>query len=122
MRAKMRRSLDKTRDGRFDLKQGRGGIADIEFIVQYSVLRFAAEHPELAVWTDNVRLLETLDRLALLPGHAAQDLTHAYKALRAAYHRNALEETPGLVPDAELVAERDAVAALWQQLMEADGA
>jgi glutamate-ammonia-ligase adenylyltransferase len=122
MRAKMRRSLDKTRDGRFDLKQGRGGIADIEFIVQYSVLRFAAEHPELTVWTDNVRLLETLDRLALLPGHAAQDLTHAYKALRAAYHRNALEETPGLVPDAELVAERDAVAALWQQLMEADGA
>jgi glutamate-ammonia-ligase adenylyltransferase len=85
--------------GRFDLKQGRGGIADIEFIVQYSVLRWAAEHPELTVWTDNVRLLETLDRLRCCRARAAADLTDAYKALRAAYHRNALQETPGVVPD-----------------------
>jgi glutamate-ammonia-ligase adenylyltransferase len=120
MRAKMRDKLDKSRDGRFDLKQGRGGIADIEFIVQYSVLRWASAHPELSVWTDNVRLLETLDRLALLPGHAAVELTDAYKALRAAYHRNALEETPGLVPETELTAEREAVAGYWQRLMEAE--
>ena len=118
MRTKMRAALDKGREGRFDLKQGRGGIADIEFIVQYSVLRWAAEHPELTVWTDNVRLLETLDRLALLPGQAAQELTDAYKALRAAYHRNALQDSPGLVSDTELVAERDAVTRLWQQLMD----
>jgi glutamate-ammonia-ligase adenylyltransferase len=119
MRDKMRANLDKTRGGRFDLKQGRGGIADIEFIVQYSVLRWANAHPELTVWTDNVRLLETLDRLALLPGHAAVELTDAYKALRAAYHRNALQDTPGLVPADELVAEREAVAGLWAALMEA---
>ncbi len=118
MRAKMRAALDKSRRGNFDLKQGRGGIADIEFIVQYAVLRWAAAHPELTVWTDNVRLLETLDRLALLPGHAAQELTDAYKALRAAYHRNALQDSPGLVPDAELAAEREAVTRLWQQLMD----
>ena len=123
MRRKMRDNLDKTRagdgssPGRFDLKQGRGGIADIEFMVQYSVLRWAAEHPELTVWTDNVRLLETLGRLRLLPGHAAGELTDAYKALRAAYHRNALQDTPGLVPDTELVAEREAVAALWDELL-----
>lgn len=124
MRAKMRASLDKSRrgdsdvPGRFDLKQGAGGIADIEFVVQYSVLRWAAEHPELTVWTDNVRLLETLDRLALLPGHAAQELTDAYKALRAAYHRNALQDSPGLVADTELRHERVAVTRLWQAVME----
>ncbi|MCG6943401.1 MAG: bifunctional [glutamate--ammonia ligase]-adenylyl-L-tyrosine phosphorylase/[glutamate--ammonia-ligase] adenylyltransferase [Thiohalocapsa sp.] len=122
MRDKMRASLDKTRDDRFDLKQGRGGIADIEFIVQYSVLRWAAEHPELTDWTDNVRLLQTLDHLALLPGHAAGELTEAYKALRTAYHRNALQDTPGVVPDTELVAERDAVAGLWRRLIEAGSA
>jgi len=121
MRDKMRASLDKSGEGRFDLKQGRGGIADIEFIVQYSVLRWAAEHPELTVWTDNVRLLDTLDRIALLPGHAAQDLTEAYKALRAAYHRNALQDTPGLVADTELVAEREAVAGLWKKLRGTSG-
>ncbi|KAA6184309.1 bifunctional [glutamate--ammonia ligase]-adenylyl-L-tyrosine phosphorylase/[glutamate--ammonia-ligase] adenylyltransferase [Thiohalocapsa marina] len=118
MREKMRTNLDKTGAGLFDLKQGRGGIADIEFMVQYLVLRWAAAHPELAAWTDNVRLLETLQRLQLLPGSGADDLTAAYKALRAAYHRNALEDTPGLVPDDHLQTERDRVAALWVALME----
>ncbi len=117
MRAKMRASLDKSRAGRFDLKQGHGGIADIEFMVQYSVLRWAAEHPELAVWTDNIRLLETLARLDLLPGQAAEDLTEAYKALRAVYHRSALQEQPTTVPDDTLTDERERVQALWRELI-----
>jgi glutamate-ammonia-ligase adenylyltransferase len=118
MREKMRENLDKTRSGLFDLKQGRGGIADIEFMVQYSVLRWAAAQPDLTVWTDNIRLLESLQRLHLLPGETAVDLTAAYKALRAAYHRNALQDTPGLVADDQLQAERGRVADLWQELME----
>ncbi len=118
MRNKMRDNLDKTRNGLFDLKQGHGGIADIEFMVQYSVLRWAEAHPDLTIWTDNVRLLETLERLQLLPGETAVDLTNAYKALRAVYHRNALQDTPGLVPDAQLQPERARVAAIWQDLME----
>jgi glutamate-ammonia-ligase adenylyltransferase len=128
MRAKMRANLDQSRvdaaggdeqaDDVFDLKQGRGGIADIEFMVQYSVLRWAAEHPDLITWTDNIRLLETLDALRLLPGNAAAELTDAYKALRGAYHRNALQDTPGLVADSALRAERQAVQALWLAVME----
>lgn len=118
MRARMRRELDKGRAGRFDLKQGRGGIADIEFMVQYAVLRWASAHPDLADWTDNIRLLETLSRHDLLPGDAAAELTAAYKALRAAYHRSALQEEPTVVPDGELKAERERVADLWDRLME----
>ncbi len=118
MREKMRANLDKTGDGRFDLKQGHGGIADIEFMVQYSVLRWASGHPDLAVWTDNVRLLETLARLDLMPGNAAQDLTAAYKDLRAAYHRSALQEQPTTIPDDLLVEQRARVQALWRELME----
>ncbi|NEX19442.1 bifunctional [glutamate--ammonia ligase]-adenylyl-L-tyrosine phosphorylase/[glutamate--ammonia-ligase] adenylyltransferase [Thiorhodococcus mannitoliphagus] len=118
MRRKMRDSLDKTRDGRFDLKQGAGGIADIEFMVQYAVLRWAAAHPELTDWTDNVRLLETLARLDLLPGKAADDLTEAYKALRAAYHRSALQEQPKTIPVDQLAPERERVQSLWRTLME----
>ena len=118
MRARMRRELDKGRAGRFDLKQGRGGIADIEFMVQCAVLRWASAYPDLADWTDNIRLLETLSRHALLPGDAAAELTRAYKSLRAAYHRSALQEEPTVVPDAELRAEREQVAALWGRLLE----
>ncbi|AGA90481.1 glutamine synthetase adenylyltransferase [Thioflavicoccus mobilis 8321] len=119
MRAKMRGSLDKSGDGRFDLKQGAGGIADIEFMVQYSVLRWAAHHPELTHWTDNVRLLETLAELDLLPGTAAADLTAAYKALRAAYHRSSLQGEPTTIAEERLVDERARVRTLWAELMEA---
>jgi glutamate-ammonia-ligase adenylyltransferase len=118
MRRKMRENLDKTRDGRFDLKQGRGGIADIEFMVQYSVLRWAREHPGLADWPDNIRLLETLKTLDLLPGSAAEDLTIAYKELRAAYHRSALQEEPTTIPDDRLLDSRERVETLWRELME----
>ncbi|MES9976773.1 MAG: bifunctional [glutamate--ammonia ligase]-adenylyl-L-tyrosine phosphorylase/[glutamate--ammonia-ligase] adenylyltransferase, partial [Candidatus Thiodiazotropha sp.] len=38
MREKMRASLDKSNPDQFDLKQGTGGIVDIEFMVQYTVL------------------------------------------------------------------------------------
>jgi len=118
MRERMRENLDRTRNGWFDLKQGRGGIADLEFMVQYLVLRWAAQHPALADWTDNSRLLVTLARLDLLPGTAATDLTGAYKALRAAYHRSALQEQPTRIPDNQLVGPREQIRAWWRELME----
>ncbi len=45
MRAKMRSKLDSSNEQEFDLKQGSGGIGDIEFLVQYLVLANAAAHP-----------------------------------------------------------------------------
>ena len=38
MRERMRSELSHARTGYFDIKQDKGGIADIEFIVQYGVL------------------------------------------------------------------------------------
>jgi glutamate-ammonia-ligase adenylyltransferase len=118
MREKMRQQLDKTKGGRFDLKQGQGGIADIEFMVQYSALRWAHQRPDLAEWPDNIRLLETLSRHDLLPNRAADDLTRAYKALRAAYHRSSLQDQPTTIPDDQLVEDRGSVRAIWRDLLE----
>jgi glutamate-ammonia-ligase adenylyltransferase len=87
-------------------------------MVQYSVLRWASQHPDLAVWTDNIRLLETLARLELMPGNAAEDLTAAYKELRAAYHRSALQDQPTTIPEDSLVEPRQRVRTLWHELME----
>ena len=47
MRAKMRKQLDKSSAQQFDLKQGAGGIGDIEFLVQYLVLKNADVHPAI---------------------------------------------------------------------------
>ncbi|MCF6355927.1 MAG: bifunctional [glutamate--ammonia ligase]-adenylyl-L-tyrosine phosphorylase/[glutamate--ammonia-ligase] adenylyltransferase [Candidatus Polarisedimenticolaceae bacterium] len=117
MREKMRQSLDKTVAGQFDLKQGVGGIADIEFMVQYAVLRWAFQYPDLLEWTDNIRLLEGLSRHRLMAGEAAEQLADAYRVLRTASHRKSLQDAPALVADDELAEERNLVRSVWRTLM-----
>ncbi|MCU7852262.1 MAG: bifunctional [glutamate--ammonia ligase]-adenylyl-L-tyrosine phosphorylase/[glutamate--ammonia-ligase] adenylyltransferase [Candidatus Thiodiazotropha sp. (ex Monitilora ramsayi)] len=118
MREKMRASLDKSTSERFDLKQGVGGIVDIEFMVQYTVLRWAHDYPDLLVWSDNIRLLETLSRLGLLSDHAADRLMGVYKVLRAAYHRTALQDQEALVDSQKLAEEAALVQDIWSWLMQ----
>jgi len=120
MRERMRAQLDRSRDGRFDLKQGHGGIADIEFMVQYSVLRWAARHPDLLDWSDNIRLLESLACRALLPGESAAALADSYRALRSAYHHLTLQNEPGLIPEGQLQEERRRIRELWRGLLGPD--
>src|SRR5690606_31904146 len=47
MRRRMRAELDRSDAGGFDLKQGEGGLVDVEFLLQYLVLRDAAQVPSL---------------------------------------------------------------------------
>ncbi|MDF3031253.1 MAG: glnE, partial [Moraxellaceae bacterium] len=94
MRTKMRSHLSSEAPGKkgrgFDLKQDRGGIVDIEFMVQYGVLAWAHETPELTRYPDNVRILEGLAHHGLLPADAAAGLRDAYLQYRARGHRLAL--------------------------------
>jgi glutamate-ammonia-ligase adenylyltransferase len=117
MRDRMRRELADGGPDRFDIKQDRGGIADIEFLVQYLVLAHAGEHPALVHYSDNIRQLEALVAAGLLGEADASLLREAYLAYRTRLHRLALDGQPGLVPAAELAHYREAVAALWCRLM-----
>lgn len=118
MRERMRRELAQESGARFDLKQARGGVADIEFVVQYEVLRRAADTPALIEFTDNIRLIEVLAEAGHLTADEARLLTDAYRAYRSRVHRLALLGRPAVVePDAELEGFRDAVAALWHRRM-----
>ncbi|WP_019895925.1 bifunctional [glutamate--ammonia ligase]-adenylyl-L-tyrosine phosphorylase/[glutamate--ammonia-ligase] adenylyltransferase [Hydrogenovibrio halophilus] len=117
MRDKMRRSLDKTNAEVFDLKQGRGGIVDIEFMVQYFVLGYAGEIAELLQWSDNIRLLEAIAQQQLLPESESQALIDAYRHYRARYHRLALQNKKARVPADEYADDREAVAAIWDRVM-----
>ena len=101
---------------RFHLKQGSGGIVDIEFIVQFAVLAWANRHPQLAHWSDNVRILETLAREELLPEGEAQALTEAYLQYRGAAHQLALQQQPGEVDAALFATEREQVVRCWNTL------
>ncbi len=117
MREKMRDSLDDSDDTHLDIKQGRGGIADIEFMVQYAVLRWANEYPDLLDWSDNARTLETLAKHQLLNGDLADRLLLAYRAYRAEYHRRSLQQEKGTVVHEKFGQESELVQAAWQSLM-----
>lgn len=115
MRERIRREHDRSDSAFFDLKQGLGGITDIEFMVQYGVLRWAHLYNELLEFSDNLRLLERLTGLGLMPAPMGTVLHDAYFALRAAVHRSALQEIEGLVEDTKFRQHRDAVAAAWRE-------
>lgn len=118
MRERMRAELDRSSADQFDPKQGVGGVADIEFMVQYAILRWSHEHPALMGWTDNVRLLDSLAAEGLLPRERADLLADTYRALRAATHRAALRGEGGLLSGGEFAEARAAVSAFWHELME----
>ena len=127
MRLRMRRELSKARAGQFDIKQDAGGIADIEFLVQYWVLAAAHVDPELLTYTDNIRQLEGLAAVGVLEPKRAQWLTDAYIGYRTVLHHLSLEAQGGRregqgdrVVDAAPYAEtRAQVIEIWRETFEA---
>ncbi len=107
MRKRMRDALGNADRDKMHLKQDDGGVADIEFVVQYLVLAHASEHPSLLTYTDNFRVLELVDSLGLLPDDVAKKLSSCYLELRARLHRQALQEAGAVVsrdPDLNTIA------------------
>jgi len=117
MRAKMRASLERREAGRWDVKQGGGGLIDAEFITQYLCLRHAAQHAGVIEYTDNWRQLEALAAAGLVEAPQKDALLAAERAYRGWLHRRSLQSQDGLADDADLKEHRAAVAALWQQFM-----
>ncbi|PHS69925.1 MAG: bifunctional [glutamate--ammonia ligase]-adenylyl-L-tyrosine phosphorylase/[glutamate--ammonia-ligase] adenylyltransferase [Methylophaga sp.] len=118
MRAKMREQLDKSTAQLFDLKQGLGGIADIEFMVQYAVLAWSETLPELLVYTDNIRILEALKLTGKLSEEDGDMLAGAYRYYRDLANHCVLQETPAVVSIAEVAVYRPQVKAVWQRWLE----
>lgn len=117
MREKMRAALLKPTPGLFDLKQGNGGIADIEFMVQFLVLAYAADYPQLTVHTDNNRLLASLADCQLLPSTTTSLLKTAYCSYRDLGHKQALQGMKALIAEAEVLVIKTEIESVWQQLM-----
>jgi [glutamine synthetase] adenylyltransferase / [glutamine synthetase]-adenylyl-L-tyrosine phosphorylase len=119
MRMRMRRELSKAGAGQFDIKQDAGGIADIEFLVQYWVLAAANVYPELLTYTDNIRQLEGLAGVGVLERATAQWLTDAYIGYRTVLHHLSLEGQGERVVEAAPYAEtRARVVEIWNEVFE----
>jgi glutamate-ammonia-ligase adenylyltransferase len=121
MRARMRKELDRSEAGRFDLKHGRGGVGDIEFIVQYLVLRNARNFPAVIRFSDNIRQIAALAAVGRLDVQTAARLQVAYREFRRRLHHLSLNDRPPFVGDDELLAERDLVVAVWERHLAGPG-
>ena len=115
MRTRMRKELDRSESGRFDLKHGRGGIGDIEFIVQYLVLLHAGRYPAVIRYSDNIRQVAALASAGLLDVQTAARLQGVYREFRQRLHHLSLNDRPPIVGDEELAGERAFVTAVWDQ-------
>ncbi|HEX2830728.1 MAG TPA: bifunctional [glutamate--ammonia ligase]-adenylyl-L-tyrosine phosphorylase/[glutamate--ammonia-ligase] adenylyltransferase [Burkholderiales bacterium] len=113
MRRKMLDAHPNT-SGLFDLKHDRGGIIDVEFIVQYLVLGHSHEHEELTKNLGNLALLKIAARLGLIPEDAALAAHDAYHRFRQLQHALRLqgERYARIAPEAAR-GEAQAVRALW---------
>jgi glutamate-ammonia-ligase adenylyltransferase len=106
------------RSDQFDLKHDAGGMIDIEFIVQFLVLRNAAQYPQLTADIGNIALLKLCGELGLIDTTLAGDVAHAYRSFRKMQHEIRLQGHDRARVTMERVA-RDAenVRRLWKEVM-----
>lgn len=100
----------------FEIKQGVGGIVDIEFLVQYLVLVHAHRSPALLTYTDNFRILEAAQECQLLDQNEMQTLIDAYLEFRSALHQLALQTEDGLLSTESRQRLQSSVSAIWDKL------
>ncbi|MFK5040341.1 bifunctional [glutamate--ammonia ligase]-adenylyl-L-tyrosine phosphorylase/[glutamate--ammonia-ligase] adenylyltransferase [Glaesserella parasuis] len=117
MREKMYHHLSKTTAGQFYLKTDQGGITDIEFIAQYLVLNYAHQYPQMADWSDNVRIFERAVDCGILTADEGERLKGCYTGLRDQIHRLNLLNKESIVDASEFIDERQYVATCWQRFL-----
>ena len=112
----------KMRDGHpidsslFDIKHDRGGMVDIEFMVQFLVLAYANKYPQLAAHKGNLALLKRSGEAGLIEPQQAEAVCRIYRSLRELQHKMRLNnQTPCRVDAAEI--DTMPVLALWEMLL-----
>jgi len=103
------------RSGLFDVKHGRGGMIDVEFVVQFLVLAHSHAHPTLTGNLGNIALLRMSAELGLIPGDLAQGAREAYREFRRLQHTLRLKGARyARVPGEQIEAHAKVVRALWR--------
>jgi glutamate-ammonia-ligase adenylyltransferase len=98
MRQRWRAERDRSDAAQQDLKQGHGGLLDIEFALQGLVLAHAARYPALLASTANAVLIEACRNVRLLDDTQARTLTHAHADLLQRALACTLDLRPRIAP------------------------
>ncbi len=117
MRTRWRNESDRSTETMLDLKQGRGALVDIEFLLQALVLEHASTHPRLLGVTNSVDLIEMAAATRLLDANQASKLREAHMLLLGRSLATKLDARPRMVArDNELDAVTRAVLQISREL------
>ncbi len=112
MRTRMRAELDRSDAGRLDLKQGPGGLVDLEFVLQTGVLSQAQHNPALCEPRETPYLIAALAAAGWLDGETAMALHAAHATLLDVGLTCTLDRRPRIaVPTPEIEAACAAITA-----------
>ena len=117
MRRKMLEAHPNTSD-LFDLKHDRGGLVDVEFVVQYWVLAHSSRHADLTGNIGNLALLKLAARHGLVGEREALAAHDAYRRFRQLQHGLRLQgERYARIATQAVAEQRAAVTRLWEEVM-----
>jgi glutamate-ammonia-ligase adenylyltransferase len=100
-----------------DIKGCRGGITDIEFLVQFLVLSGLTRHPDLVTYSDIIRQLESLESEDLISPSDAVTLRDAWLSYRTRVHHLDLDRRHEEVDASEFEHERSMVSDIWRRFL-----
>ncbi|WP_093283499.1 bifunctional [glutamate--ammonia ligase]-adenylyl-L-tyrosine phosphorylase/[glutamate--ammonia-ligase] adenylyltransferase [Pseudoxanthomonas sp. CF125] len=109
MRLKMRAELDRSDAARFDLKQGAGGLVDLEFLLQFLVLRDSSSHAALLGPRDTQGLIDALRAAGTMDETQAESLLRVHGYFVSEGLNCTLDRRPRLLPENEATLSARAV-------------
>ncbi len=120
MRERMRKELDKSTSQWFSIKQGKGGVVDIEFMSQYLVLRHSNEASKLdkpsTIPHSTVAILRRYSESNIIDQQDGKMLINAFKQYINRLNKLTLESGDKVVPATEFLEQRNQVKAIWEKL------
>lgn len=118
MRTKMYQHLANGDTNKFNIKQDQGGITDIEFIAQYLVLANAPQNPDLAYWSDNVRIFEIMAANNVISLETTEQLKLGYTSLRNEIHHLNLLGKSAEIDSEKFQKVRSFINKIWMELLD----
>jgi len=105
----------------YDLKHDRGGMVDIEFLVQYLVLANSSRHAAMTANDGNIALLKLAADLNLIARDLSEAVRDAYRDYRRLQHGLRLNGAQyARVPRGEVAGRIAATRALWRSVFGTD--
>lgn len=99
----------------YDIKLDEGGMVDIQFLIQYWILRHTNRHVALAIPRTIDGCLDALVEHSIIDADTSNQLLNCYQTyLRHSLNLKLIEQ-PVLVKQNVLLAERGAVKAIWDK-------